>query len=368
MKLIELIKSKIKKNGPITFAEFMQTALYDPVYGYYTTKFNKIGKKGDFVTAPEISSLFGYSLATQLKQVISLVSNPVILEFGAGTGKLCVDILTELEKANTLPEYYYILEVSGDLKQTQEQLIKEKIPHLLDKIKWLSSLPKDPIQGVIIANEVLDAMSVNRFMLDSSKLFEGYVTVVNDELKEEFLPSTNINLQTYVDEFVPQDIDNYISEANLVSASWLKEISNIIKKGVVFIFDYGFSTREYYHPDRNGGTIMCHYQQKTHPNPLINIGEQDLTAHVNFTHVAEIAFANGFNISGYTNQASFLINNNILDFLKNFEGTDLIKTTNEIKILLEPHEMGEIFKVIALSKQLDIDLIGFRFNDKRVSL
>ena len=368
VELVDLIKNKIKSSGPITFAEFMQISLYSPDFGYYTTKSNKIGKKGDFVTAPEVSSLFGYSLATQFKQILSLIENPVILEFGAGTGKLCVDILTELESTHSLPSFYYIIDVSGELKDKQKQFISEKIPHLLNRIKWISNLPQEPIQGAIIANEVLDAMPVERFVLNSSGLFEVYINVLDDELKEVMLPATNSELKSYVKEFIKHDIDNYMSEANLIMAHWLKEISQTIQKGAVFIIDYGFPAHEYYHPDRNGGTIMCHYQQKANPNPLINIGKQDITAHVNFTHVAEVAFANGFNIAGFTNQASFLLNSNILDFLKDLKDKDLIIANQEIKTLLQPSEMGELLKVIALTKQLDIDLIGFRLNDKRVSL
>lgn len=368
MSLIELIKNEVKNTGPITFADFMQIALYNPSFGYYTTKYNKIGKSGDFVTAPEISSLFGYSLSRQLKQILSLVKNPIILEFGAGTGKLCVDILTELEKTQELPDFYYILEVSGELQAIQKQFVSKKIPHLLHKIKWLSNFPENLIDGVIIANEVLDAMPVNRFMYNSSGLTEGYITVENEELREIFLPCNNINLQDYVKEFINPNFVNYISEANLMVKSWLQELSHVLNKGAVFIIDYGFPAHEYYHPDRNGGTIMCHYQQKAHPNPLVNLGKQDITAHVNFTHIAEIALTYGFNVSGFTNQASFLINNNILDFLKDYADKDLVMANQEIKVLLEPQEMGEIFKVIALTKQLDIDLIGFRFNDKRVSL
>lgn len=366
MQLTEVIKNKIKNSGPVRFVDFMQMALYDPIFGYYTTKNNKIGKQGDFITAPEVSSLFGYALATQIKQVLEEIKNAVILEFGAGTGKLCVDILSALEKNNSLPDYYYILEVSGQLKDMQMQLIAKTIPHLLNRVKWLSNLPQQDFAGVIIANEVLDAMPVHRFMLKSKDLFEGYVTLENEDLKEILLPATNQDLQNYVNEF--SKYDNYISEANLFVNSWLKEVSNFFAKGAVFIIDYGFPAHEYYHQDRNGGTIMCHYQQKTNSNPLINIGYQDITAHVNFTHVAEVSFLNGFNISGYTNQASFLINCNILEFLKEYDDVNLVKKNQEIKMLLHPSEMGEIFKVIALTKQLDIDLIGFKSNDKRVSL
>jgi len=364
--LTDVIKKKIRSSGPITFAEYMQMALYDPYFGYYTTKLNKIGKEGDFVTAPEVSSLFGYSLAVQIQQILKETKNPIIFEFGAGTGKLCIDILTALEKCECLPDFYYILEVSGQLQENQKQLITSTIPHLSHKIRWLTTLPKENFQGVIIANEVLDAMPVSRFMIKDSVLFEGYITIENENLQEIFQINTNNDLEDYVKNYITYD--NYISEANLVVRSWCKELSRLLSKGAAIIIDYGFPMHEYYHEDRNGGTIMCHYQQTTNSNPLINIGNQDITAHVNFTQVAEAAFANGFDISGYTNQASFLINCKVLDFLKDFENNSLVMKNQEIKILLHPSEMGEIFKVMALTKQMNIDLVGFKINDKRASL
>lgn len=369
MKLAKLIKDRIQRQGDLPFDEFMQIALYDADNGYYTTKFNKIGKGGDFTTAPEISSLFGSTLAKQIKQIFGqLTTNPVILEFGSGTGKLCVDILTELEKLNSLPDVYYILDLSGDLKNIQQQMINQHISHLASKVVWLQELPKNPLQGVIVANEVLDAMPVKRFVIRDSELFEVFITLNNAELSENLVKNTDQKLANYVNEFVGKDHKYYQSEANLYLEQWLASLSTVIKKGAVFIIDYGFPAHEYYHPDRKLGTLMCHYQQKSHTNPLINIGHQDITAHVNFTHIAEAGHKNGFKVSGYTNQAYFLLNNGILDFLQHYSDKELVVHNQKLKILLHPSEMGELFKVIALTKDLDIYLNGFQFNDKRVSL
>ena len=368
MELIEIIKKRIQTQGDISFAEFMQMALYDPQSGYYTTKFNKIGEGGDFVTAPEVSALFGYALANQAQQVLTELEKPVILEFGAGTGKLCVDILTQLEKVNMLPDAYYILEVSGELQARQKKLINEKIPHISQKVIWLQELPTEPLQGVVFANEVLDAMPVNRFFIQDKELYEGYVTVTDNQLTEKIVPNTNQELAKYVDEFLQEDYKAYQSEANLFAEHWVKSLANTLSKGAVFILDYGFPAHEYYHPDRSNGTLMCHYQQKAHTNPFINVGDQDITAHVNFTHIAEAGYNNGFNISGFTNQATFLLNNAILDFLQNAEEKAVVKHNQALKTLLQPSEMGELFKVIALTKEIDLDINGFKFNDKRVSL
>lgn len=368
MELDKEIKNKIKQQGDISFAEFMQSALYNPNDGYYTTKFNKIGKGGDFTTAPEISSLFGFTLAKQIQQIFSDLSKPSVLEFGAGTGKLCVDILMALEKNDSLPDVYYILDLSGELKITQQNMINKYIPHLRDKVVWLKELPTQPLQGVIIANEVLDAMPVKRFVIKDSELFEVFVTLNNSELTEKLVKNSDTELTNYVAEFVGQDYKYYQSEANLFIDNWIKSIFGIIEKGTAIVIDYGFPAHEYYHSDRNYGTLMCHYQQKAHTNPLINIGLQDITAHVNFTHVAEAGHKVGFNISGYTNQASFLINNGILDLLKDYSEKEIVIHNQALKTLLQPSEMGELFKVIALTKNMDIDLNGFQFNDKRVSL
>lgn len=368
MELIEVIKNRIQTQGDISFAEFMQMALYDPHSGYYTTKFNKIGEDGDFITAPEISALFGYALANQAQQVLAEIDNPVILEFGAGTGKLCVDILTQLEKINMLPDTYYILEVSGELQIRQKQFITENIPHLAAKVTWLQELPIKPLQGVVVANEVLDAMPVNRFFIQDKELYEGYVTITDNQLTEKIVPNTNPELAKYVDEFLIEDYKAYQSEANLFAEHWIKSLATTLSIGAVFILDYGFPAHEYYHLDRSTGTLMCHYQQKSHANPFINVGEQDITAHVNFTHIAESAYKSGFNISGYTNQATFLLNNAILDFVQGADDKHVIQHNQALKTLLQPSEMGELFKVIALTKNIDIDLNGFKFNDKRVSL
>lgn len=358
---LDFIKKEIKKNSEISFADFMQIALYHPTYGYYSSCNLKIGEQGDFITAPELTPVFGYTIANQCKDILAIVDNPVIFEFGAGTGKLCVDILTYLEKINLLPDIYYILEVSGGLKKLQKELIKKHIPHLENRVKWLTNIPDQQLNGVVIANEVLDAMPVHIFFKDKEKLSEVYISLDEKNNFIEILkPMDNIRLQNNINEFVAKDLSNYKSEVNLFIDGWIKEIYKFLTKGAVFILDYGFPAHEYYHPDRNTGTIMCHYKHKSHTNPLVNIGKQDITAHVNFTHVAEAAFNIGFNVSGYTNQANFLINNDILNLLES--------NTQTLKILLEPSEMGELFKVLALTKGISIDLRGFKYNDRRASL
>lgn len=368
MSLLDLIRQTIRHQGAIPFVDFMQMALYAPQYGYYQ-KMTEIGAEGDFVTAPALTSLFGYTLANQCVDIFQTLNQPRILEFGAGTGHLCVDLLSELERQHALPLEYFILEVSAGLKARQQARIHQAIPHLASRVKWISTWPKEPFEGVMIANEVLDAMPVHRFLQTETELLEYYVDLdVKDELVEQLVVCKNLRLIEHVKAFLPQNIYPYQSEANLFIDDWIKKCHNSLIKGVLIIFDYGFPRREYYHPDRFQGTLMCHSQHRVHGNPLMQVGDQDITAHVDFTHVAEAADKAGFQVTGYTNQAAFLLGNQLLDRLAQVEPSEQLAQQQAVKKLLQPNEMGELFKVMALSKNLDIPLKGFIFQDKRASL
>jgi SAM-dependent MidA family methyltransferase len=263
------LKTYLMQHSNMPFVDFMQMALYAPLTGYYNTNSEKLGRGGDFITAPELTPLFGNTIATQCKQVFEVLKNPIILEFGAGTGQLCVDILTHLERTNCLPKQYLILEVSAGLKLAQQKLISEKIAHLAPLVHWLDSLPETPFQGVLLANEVLDAMPVHRFMQTKDGLLESYISL-NDTgaLQEDFLPCTNQRLQAHVEKVLIDAPLPYISEANLFIDAWIRSAALLLEKGAFFMLDYGFPRHEYYHPDRHLGTIMCHYQHKSHNNFL----------------------------------------------------------------------------------------------------
>ncbi|MCA0403577.1 MAG: SAM-dependent methyltransferase [Proteobacteria bacterium] len=368
MTLINTIKTKLK-DGPMSFADFMQQALYDPFAGYYSAGLQKLGKDGDFITAPELTPLFAAAIANQVQQILSSLTNPSILEFGAGSGRLCVDLLRALEKLNSLPQNYYILEVSSSLKERQKSLIKTELPHLYERVQWLSSWPKERFNGVMLANEVLDAMPVHRFLHTSTGLLESFIKLnEQDELEEIFLPTENKRLIKAVTDL--QTLPSpYISEVNLFIDDWLKEASDVLNEGAFFLIDYGFPRHEYYHPDRHTGTLMCHFRHQAHPNALIHVGKQDITAHVDFSHVADAADRAGFSIAGYCSQASFLLSLGLLNLVQEIgsESERLIVNT-DIKKLLQPSEMGELFKVIALTKKIDFPLLGFQLHDKRASL
>lgn len=343
------------------FVEFMHYALYAPYVGYYSASM-PLGQEGDFVTSPEITPLFGYALANQCATLLDELSAPIIFEFGAGSGKLCVDLLKRLQILKKLPEAYYILDVSATLKQKQRDYIDSHLPELIDRIHWLEQWPARPFEGIVIANEVLDAMPVHRFLKTEQGLFESMVSWRNEHFEEHFKPCQNKLLKQHVDAVLKHATTPYLSEANLMLKDWMHQCANMLNKGAIFIIDYGFPAHEYYHPDRNQGTLMCHTQHRTHANPLANPGHEDITAHVDFTHVADCAVQSGLHVAGYTNQASFLLANHLLDFAESYEARQAIQQ------LTHPSEMGELFKVIGLTKNLTTPLQGFEFFDKRASL
>lgn len=369
MNLLMLLQEQLQEGG-MPFVEFMQIALYHPSFGYYTSGLQKLGKQGDFVTAPELTPLFGQTLANQCQEILSTLHEPVLLEFGAGSGQLCIDLLKRLEYLQCLPTTYYILEVSGNLRQRQLANIQQAIPHLFNRVRWLTHWPETPITGVIIANEVLDAMPVHRFLKTDKQLYESIISLNTQQtIIESFEPCIDPRLIDYCDSQLPVLNTPYYSEVNLFMEPWITQCSKILKQGAIFLIDYGFPRHEYYHPDRRQGTLMCHHQHIAHSNPLVHIGEQDITAHVDFTHVAESGYNAGLHVAGYTNQAAFLLSNGLLNLLDDIdEKTGLINAQQAIKCLTHPSEMGELFKVIALTKNLDMDLTGFQQHDKRVSL
>lgn len=381
MSLEQLIKTKIRQKGAISFADFMHDALYAPGYGYYSAGLQKFGIDGDFITAPELTPLFGYTLANQCQEIFADLQEPVLFEFGAGSGRLAVDLLTALEEKNALPVAYYILEVSPALVHRQKMRIEQELPHLANRVQWLDRWPEKPFEGVIIANEVLDAMPVHRFRQRADALLEGVVTLNDkDQLEESWQPVTHLKLKSYVESRLPElqtfcrnnpAQATYSSEVNLFVEDWLRECAKMLGKGAMFIIDYGFPRHEYYHPDRHSGTLMCHYQHRAHPDALFQPGDQDISAHVDFTQVAEAGYDAGFHIAGYTNQASFLLANGLLSLLEHRAYPDeaaRINAQQAVKQLVQPSEMGELFKVIALTKALDRSLTGFQLQDKRASL
>lgn len=353
------IIEEITANGPMPFARYMQLALYAPALGYYSAGSQKFGAAGDFVTAPEISPLFSQCVARQCEQVLRDLTDADILELGAGSGAMALAMLQELERRKQLPRHYYILELSADLRDRQQRLFQTHAPHLLPKVIWLDHLPEKKIKGVIVGNEVMDAMPVHKFKKKNG-IQEYYVTLKEGKftwlLAEPSVPSLKQAIED-LDIGLPED---YESEINLLLRPWITSLSDILEQGLILLIDYGFPTREYYHPDRNTGTLMCHYRHHAHTDPFLYPGIQDITAHVDFTAVAKAAAMNKLTVAGYTHQAGFLLACGIDSMLPSVDDVEShYNFAQQVKLLTLPNEMGELFKAIALTRNYDKDLMGF---------
>ncbi len=380
--LAEYIKSQ---GGWIGFDHFMEKVLYAPSLGYYAGGSLKFGKQGDFVTAPEISPLFGRSLAVQAAEVMRL-SAPQIIEVGAGSGRLAVDLLLGLEQMGQLPKSYQILELSGELRERQKNLLQQTLPHLMARISWLERLP-ETFDGLVLGNEVLDAMPVHLVHwgaerktdgaaenIDSADpIFERGVIWQEDHFAWQDRPATGRLLkEAQALQQTHALTGGYVSEINLMAADWVSAWGNILQTGALLLIDYGFPVHEYYHPQRYTGTLMCHYRHHAHGDPFFLPGLQDVTAHVDFTAIAQAGFNAGFDVLGYAAQGNFLLNCGIMDLLAAaypFDGRiEYLKQSQGVQKLILPTDMGELFKVIALGKGIDAVLTGFVEQDKTHSL
>ncbi len=368
-RLQALICEEMAQCGPLPFDRFMELALYAPGLGYYTAGSHKFGEAGDFVTAPELSPLFARCLARQCQEVLAELGGGDVLEFGAGSGVLAAELLLELEMLSALPVHYYILDLSPDLRERQAQTIRDRAPHLFDRVVWLDRLPEPGLRGLIIANELLDAMPVQRFRIAAEAVEEGFVCWNGGAFEPLWDVPTSAGLVEAV-AALQQDRgpfeEGYMSEVNLRAGPWLEALGRIIEAGVLLLIDYGYPCREYYHPQRHTGTLMCHYRHRAHTDPLILVGLQDITAHVDFSAIAMAGRAAGFVIDGYTNQASFLIGCGLEALLTQSDSADLkahLALMQGVKRLTLPSEMGERFKVLALTRRWKQPLRGFSVRD-----
>lgn len=354
------------EGGWISFARFMELALYAPGLGYYAAGARKFGSAGDFVTAPEMTAFFGRSLARQVAQIMAL-SAPVIIEVGAGSGRLAADLLLELERLGVLPASYFILDLSADLRERQQATLAATAPHLLDRVHWLDCLPDD-FSGVVLANELLDAMPAHVVAWREDGVYERGVTLDNEgRFTWNERPATGALLVAAAEIGRQCSLPpGFESEISLANRAWAAEWGHRLKCGALLLLDYGFPRREFYHQQRGRGTLMCHYRHHSHPDPFYLPGLQDVTVHVDFTSIIAAAHGAGLALLGYTNQGQFLLNCGILDLLAaEPSGTaDYIRASGAVNKLLMPHEMGELFKVIAIGRGIDDDLLGFGSGDQ----
>ncbi|HEY3858805.1 MAG TPA: SAM-dependent methyltransferase [Gammaproteobacteria bacterium] len=346
--------------GAIPFSRYMDLALYAPGLGYYSAGARKFGAAGDFVTAPELSSLFSRCLARQCAEVFAEIGQASILELGAGSGVMAADMLLELQALDRLPADYLILEVSAELRERQRQTLASKATGLASRVRWLDALP-DAFDGVILGNEVLDALTVERFLKRPGG-FDEYCVRAEDEgfawltrPAGEQLAATLAAFETTL----PQPLaSGYVSELNLGVMPLISSLAQMLTRGALLLLDYGYPRAAYYHPERSMGTLMCHYRQRAHDDPFLYPGLQDITTHVDFTAVAEAGTSSGLDLAGYTTQAHLLMALGVAGLA----GTDM-RAAQQVKLLTLPEEMGERFKAIGFTRGVETVLRGFELLD-----
>ncbi|AGF48647.1 hypothetical protein CONE_0109 [Candidatus Kinetoplastibacterium oncopeltii TCC290E] len=373
MLMMDFLNEKIQSTNEhaIKFEDWMNEALYNPFFGYYASKKNIIFDgsnrlnniiNGDFVTAPELTPVFAKTLSRQVAQTLDYLGSKNIIEFGAGSGILAKNIIQEFRNIDVKVNYK-IIEISNPLISIQKQTLNS----FSNQIEWLSKLPDD-FEGCIIANELLDAMPVSIFHYsDNKQILEKWVGI---NQRGEFIwiykPADNRLLEA-MEKIIPIIDCNYTSEINFQSDAWIRTIPEWLKRGVVFIIDYGFPRHEYYHTQRTTGTLMCHLNHIAYSDPFIAPGIQDITSHVDFSSIAEVSAECGLDVLGYTSLANFLINSGIINVVEDLDKSNLknhIETLGAVQKLLSEIEMGELFKVIAIGKNFQKNLMGFSHNDR----
>jgi SAM-dependent MidA family methyltransferase len=356
------------RGGWISFERFMEMALYEPGLGYYSAGATKLGGAGDFVTAPEISPLFSRCMAAQCAEIFEQSGTAHILELGAGSGIMAADILSELAVLGRLPERYSILEVSADLRERQQQILQARVPTLVSRVEWLEQWP-DALRGVVLANEVLDAMPVQRFRVRGNEVNAMGVTWQLGRLDwsevraDASLEAAVRALERANGEPFP---DGYLSELNLRIQPWMQGLAEALAQGVALFMDYGLPQRQYYRSERREGTLLCHFRHRFHDDPLINVGLQDIGAWVDFTAVAEAASEAGLRVAGFATQAHFLMGAGIEHYLGDSatqEIAERMHLARQAMVLTLPGEMGEKFKVLALTANHEHPLRGFSVRD-----
>lgn len=361
--LHDYIAADIATNGgTIPFSRFMQHALYAPKYGYYTGGAHKIGTAGDFITAPTLSHLFGQTLAQQIAPILPQTAGNVY-EFGSGAGTLAAQMLNALKSSL---KNYYIIELSPDLAQRQYQYLAEYAPDFAHKVIWLDTLP-DTFDGIIIGNEVLDAMPVERVRYHENGTFQrAYVGINAQQFCWQYQDLIEEDLFQAALDYFPK-IPDYTSELHPAQHAFVRTLAGTLTRGAMIWLDYGFDAAQYYHPQRNDGTLIGHHRHHSIHDPFYRIGLTDLTAHVNFSGIAAAGCGAGLDLIGYTTQAHFLFNLGILDLLAQHypqtDTADYVQAAHAVQVLTSQHEMGELFKVIAFGKKADVDWLGFSVGD-----
>ena len=375
--LAAVIRARIEQNGSISFSEYMEMALYEPGLGYYSAGLQKFGEGGDFITAPQLGDVFARCLAKQVGQISKELGEYEIIEAGAGSGVLAADLLDALQD-NQPPARYRILERSAHLRQVQRETLERSVPQWMDRISWLDRPPETDWQGVFIANEVLDALTVELFCRANEGIRQMRVVNGPDGFawdQGQCPPLMAAKFQSTLASLESPPTDGYQSEINTTLPAWLESVTASLHKGAALFIDYGYPRQEYYLPQRRNGTLICHYRHRAHDDPFVWPGLTDISASVDFTALAEAADSCGFEVSGYTSQAMFLLGCGLEDVIMSLQSLsekDRVMKNIEVRKLTLPAEMGERFQVMALcrdlSEELSESLRGFSLRDLRYRL
>ena len=362
--LRDVIRREIRAEGPMPFSRYMEMALYEPGLGYYSAGLHKLGEKGDFITSPELGSLFAACLARQIEEVAERLGKYDILEIGAGSGRLAADILQLIDEP-VQPHRYLILERSADLMKVQRKHLADRAPQWLDRVKWLDQPPKEAWQGVILANEVIDALAVERFRATESGAEQICVVEAGTAFGWSSRPAP-AKLAAAIDKLSVELQDGYQSELNLQLPAWLSAVTGSMRRGLALFIDYGYPRSEFYLHERIDGTLICHYRHRAHDDVFFWPGLQDITAFVDFTALAEAADLSGLHVEGYTSQVMFLLGCGLEQVLASQValsedgGMSLNAQTRQLTM---PGMMGERFQVMGLGRELGFPLAGFELLD-----
>ena len=363
-----LKKEIIQSGGSISFSLLMDIVLYDKEHGYYTGNKEQFGESGDFITAPMISNIFTRCFLNSFKENFLHLPS-LILELGAGNGQFAVDLLIAAEKNKILIDQYLIYEISNNLVKRQQKILQKKLSkEIFSKVVWVSKIP-ERFEGIIFANEFLDAFPTNIYEIKNKQIYERKVGIKNNKLGWKIDSNPSPELESFID--IEDLSSGYIFEYSKKLDDWLNDFFKTIKKAMVFFVDYGFCQSELFHQDRMEGTLMCHYKHYAHTNPFAFLGAQDITWHINFSHISRLAKSEGCTVGGFVSQANFLMNTGALDFLGEHNPNNIFDfkiQTNAFQKLTSPAEMGDLVKVIGIIKNTDASLFGFNKNDRKFQL
>ncbi|MCY4349631.1 MAG: SAM-dependent methyltransferase [Thiotrichales bacterium] len=364
-----LLRAEVEAaEGAIPFSRYMNTVLHAPGIGYYRAGWRTFGAGGDFVTAPEISPLFASAVARQVEQALSSIGVREVIEIGAGSGAMAAQMLLDLSLGGAVR--YRILEPSAALAARQRETISARAPGALASVSWIGALPEPGFRGVVLANEVVDALPVERFEATANGVLAHWVgfdhggPVWCPQPAEPWLAEAVESLQHELGYRFPV---GYVSEIGPARCAWAASVAERVECGLVLLMDYGFPRREFYHPDRRDGTLRCHFRHRRHDDPLVLCGLQDISAHVDFTALAR---ASGLDVAGFTTQGAFLLGCGLLDLVADIDpGTpEFVALTARIRRITLPGEMGEAVKVMALARGMEVQLMGFSERDHRARL